>query len=686
MARLNSGVTCVCVLLALCGTAHAWQRPKLGEAFPPLRKSAGEPQLFEPALDATPVSEAPEEQAEVAELPPPAVVPALRTSAAEPPAEAAAAEKPSTVEIVGEGDASTPRLLNEPRPLRPVTSTLARAATFRGVTPGKTRREELVEAWGEPVSQAVHDEQLELEYAIEPFARIDVIIEDEIIVSMLGRYEAPVTVEAAAEVLGVAGLAPAVVRDERGRALGQYYPERGVLFGGSAVEGQFRVAQVVVEPPTAEGFLIRAEQQRRRNPQASLSDVKAALELAPENARAQALLLRMLLKADRATEAQAAAQEILQESPDNVPARITSGRASLELARFREAEREARSILERADLSPIDRASAQLLLGDVLARSPQHDVRGAMTHHHEAAQAATVAVQEATPGPAQQDALETAVEAYLAVAEDLAMGNWRRREETFAQWIAHAERVVEALAAAEVKEDWLFHVRCRALEACAASGGKIEPAPFAAAVMEMGSRLVAATPDPSRRAEFQAKLGESLLDVSQSLMIAGKHAAGRNYIFDAQRLLEAANSHHANAQTEHLLGRAYFFRGLDKAVGENDHIAAAEWYAKALPLLDRPLLPGQLNKSGAQGQRLVTMAVSLWQADQRDQAVALTEKGLRYIQDAVDRAELDRAAMTAPLTNLANMNRLLGNEVQAEKYQTRLVDFQTPVEEPKSEP
>jgi tetratricopeptide (TPR) repeat protein len=336
--------------------------------------------------------------------------------------------------------------------------------------------------------------------------------------------------------------------------------------------------------------------------------------------------------------------------------------------------------LDANSLAQIDRAAAQLLLGDVLAHSPQNDLRGAMTHHYEAAQGATAAVKDLAAAE-RRDALETAVDAYLAVAEDVARGNWRRREENFAQWISHTERVVETLADADVKDDWLLRIRRRALEASAASGGKIEPGPYAAAALEMGSRLVAGVSDPLRRAELQAALGISLLESSQSLMVAGRHAAGRNYIFDAQRLLEAANQQHANPRTEHLLGRAYFFRGLDKAVGESDHAAAAEWYAKAAPLLERPLPPGSLSGSAAHGQRLVTMAASLWEVEKREEALALTEKGLRYIQDAVDRGEIDRNALAAPLSNLANMNRLLGNEEKAATYETRLVDFQEPTKE-----
>jgi tetratricopeptide (TPR) repeat protein len=688
----HASIACIAlVLLGLCGPAGAWQRPKASDELPPLRKPAsGEPQLLTPPLDAAPVSipetEAEEEEAEIA-------LPALAPASAERPASAApagssnpAGRNPgSNVSILGEGDDAPGRLTIEARPLRSVSSTLAQAATFRGVTPGKTRRAELIAAWGQPEVETADGDQVELKYAIPPFHQVHAVLENDLVACIFGRYETPAVLKGAADTLAVSRFTPAVIRDEDDKLLGQIYPERGILFGLTGELDDLRVTQVVFASPSAEGFLTRAEQQSRRSPEASLTDAKAARELAPDNVRAQALLLRMLLGADRASEALSAAEEILQESPDNVQARLTLGRASLHLSRWRVAEREARALLEQPELSKVDRAAAQLLLGDVLVRSPQHDVRGAMTHHHGAAQDATAAVQETNPGPARQDALQIAVEAYLAVAEDLAAGNWRRREESFAQWISHAERVVESLAATDSKEDWRFHVRRRALEAAAASGGKIEPASFAAAAMEFGSRMIAAVPDPHRRAELQAALGESLLESSQAMMIAGQHAAGRNYIFDAQRLLEAAKGQHATPRTEHLLGRAYFFRGLDKAVGEGDHAAAAEWYARAAPLLDRPIPLGRLTDSGAHGQRLVTMSVSLWQAEQREQAISLTEKGLRYIQEAVDRAELERTALAAPLANLAHMNRLLGNEAKAKMYQTRLVDFQTPVEEPESE-
>jgi hypothetical protein len=75
------------------------------------------------------------------------------------------------------------------------------------------------------------------------------------------------------------------------------------------------------------------------------------------------------------------------------------------------------------------------------------------------------------------------------------------------------------------------------------------------------------------------------------------------------------------------------------------------------------------------------MAVSFWEAEKREEALALTEKGMRHIQEAVDRGEIDRSALAAPLSNLANMNRLLGNEEKAATYETRLVDFQSPAEE-----
>jgi tetratricopeptide (TPR) repeat protein len=416
------------------------------------------------------------------------------------------------------------------------------------------------------------------------------------------------------------------------------------------------------------------------------------LEFAPENLSERALEAETLLASNRAAEALATADEGLRTAPQNSRWRLIRGKALLALGRWDEAAREAEAVSNRSGAAVIHRAAARLLQGDCLALSPQHDVRAAMEHHFQAAQLATTAVQEAMRGgPAvaspeaaealRREALWTAMEAYLAIAADVAEGRWRKREETFAQWIDHAERTVASLAPADVKEDWSFYVRCRALEASAASGGKVDPAPYAAAALEGGARLIAAAPDAQIRADVQAQLGVTLFESSQKLTAAGQREAARNCLFDGQRLLEAAVQQPGGSRDiAYLLGRIYFVLGFDHAA-EEDHTQAAKWYAKAAPLLEGPLPPSRLAEAGVHGERLVSMGVSFWQTQQREQALALTEKGLRYIQQAVDQGQLDRSALTVPLNNLTNMNRALGNTEQAERYHTRLVDFQTPADE-----
>jgi tetratricopeptide (TPR) repeat protein len=524
-----------------------------------------------------------------------------------------------------------------------------------------------------------------------PFRRVEATLEGEVVVSLVFRLENTAAIEAAAELFGLAKFMPAVIESPRGELLGQIYPERGALFGFVAHDESPRVAHVVLEAPATEGFLVRAQQNWRWRPQTGLTDIRTVLAFDPENLQARKLLGAVLLALARPAEALAAVEEALSGAPEDVHLRLLRSRALLDLGRGDEAEREALQVMDHPRVSSVDRAAAQLLLGDILAAAPRRDVRSALGRHYEAAERATAAVQEAMRGSAAASRTESdddrgayreglwiAVEAYLAIARDLAEGHWRQRAERFGQWVRHAEATVEGLAPADSKEDWLFHVRCRALESSAASGGKIDPAPYAAAALEHGARLLATSSDPIHRANLQEELGAAFLETSESLHVAGKREAARNYIFDAQRLLEAAvRQEAASRETAYLLGRTYFVLGLDRAVA-GDHRAAAEWYAKAVPLWEQPLPPARIAETGALGQRMVSMAVSFWEAERRDQALALTEKGLQWMQRATDRGALDRAALAVPLANLAKMNRLLGNEDQAERYQTRLVDFQTP--------
>jgi tetratricopeptide (TPR) repeat protein len=552
-------------------------------------------------------------------------------------------------------------------------------AAFRGVTPGKTSLDEVIREWGEPAERTAEGERETLRYAAAPFARIEVDVDGGVVASVVGHLREPATLSAVSAMFDLGESAPAAIYDANGQVLGQVYPERGVLVGLTARDGESLAAQVAVEPIAAEGFVLRAEQQRHRQPQRSLADVQAALRLGPQSTRPAAIAAEIMLHAGNADEALAAAAAAMKEHQGDASLRLARAAALLALGRFEEAGREAEHVLKSKDASLVQSARANLLLGDIAADGPDRDVRKAMEHHQEAAQQAAAAFAPSSGEP-RHEAAEAAIESDLAIARDLAAGKWRGRGAAFAQWIEHAEQLAGSLPA-ESQDEQRFRIECVALSAGAAIKDHFDAAPYAAAANERAVQLLAGAADPWRRAEVQWRLGESLFTAADSLHSAGKHELARGYAQDALRLLEAARPHRGvGGDGEYLLGRVYFFIGVDQAVANRDHRAAATWYDKAAACWAKPLPPARQRDAGLHGERLVSMGVSYWHIDEREKGVALTEQGLRLMQQAVERGSLPRTALAVPFNNLASMNRALGNEQQADQYQTRLVDFQEPTE------
>jgi tetratricopeptide (TPR) repeat protein len=77
------------------------------------------------------------------------------------------------------------------------------------------------------------------------------------------------------------------------------------------------------------------------------------------------------------------------------------------------------------------------------------------------------------------------------------------------------------------------------------------------------------------------------------------------------------------------------------------------------------------------GRTFVSMGVSYWETDRREEAVHLTEIGLRQIERGVRANVIDASELAAPYRNLAKMYNDLGEREQAVKY-SRLAESLNP--------
>lgn len=584
---------------------------------------------------------------------------------------APAAEHPRNEAAVGdepqERDDETLRPIAEPRdgPAR------VEAASFSGVTPGVTKLAEVEKAWGLPREMGKQDGLLIQRFKIEPFERVEVHYEGDTVAAVMIRFAEAFPASGVAKQLDLSDVRPVLISNELGEILGQAFPERGVLFAFEpSVDDKpsMKVAQIILEPISAEPFVLRAETDLENRTKSASLDLEQALKLDPKNARAHWLYSRALASLGKTDEAAAAAAEAVALAPNDPQYRVSRAQVLARQGKMVEAMQEAQRAVALAEKRPHVKARALCLLGDLSASGPAPNYRQALQLHTEAVKLADQWTEDKHPA-IRIAAKEVLIDAHLGAAHDIAWGEWKDKEAAVPHWLERAAAAADDLIAREgAGEDQRFRVCARALAACVGVRGGVDPTVWAKAAVHIGEKMIAATDDPARQSQLRWDLGMALYDALQTFQMRNDHSSALKYGELAVQHLSAADPQRSPA-TEYLLGRLYFRLGAVYSLRQKDHRSAVAWFDKAVPLLEKPLPPEAAADIGRHGETFVSMGVSYWEVGKRDQAVRLTRRGVELMEQAVRQGAADTAALAVPYGNLSAMHRQLGAAAEADKYQ-----------------
>jgi tetratricopeptide (TPR) repeat protein len=547
------------------------------------------------------------------------------------------------------------------------------AASFKGVTPGLSTKANVEKAWGKPKETAQPNGSLVQLYSVDPFRRVEVNYDGDRVASVVIRFDRPFPADGVAKQLDLATVRPVLISNELGEVLGLAYPERGVLFAFEASKEtekpSMKVAQLVLEPISAEPFVLRAETTLESRRDLSRRDLEQALSLEPDNARAHWLNSRVLVGMEQYEKALAEAGHAVRLSPDNPHYHVTRSQVLAQLGRLPEAVEEAQKAVDNSQKRPHVKARALCLMGDLTASGAKPDYKKALELHTQALQIADPLTSD--PHPALRVAAKEAlIDAHLGAAHDIAWGEWKEKSKAVVRWLERALAVANDLVATEgASEEQVFRVYVRAMAAYVGVHGGIDLEPTVTAVVATGNELIAGTGDPIRRAQFQWDLGMALYDAVQICQMRAEYDSALKYGQQSADYLTKANETKRTTSSAFLLGRLYFRLGTIHAMGNHDHRAAVAWFDKAVPLLERPSLEDLATDLGRHGETFVSMGVSYWEAGQKEKAVTLTEKGIKWMEQAVAQGTLDRPALAVPYNNLASMHRKLGSGDKADKFQ-----------------
>jgi tetratricopeptide (TPR) repeat protein len=339
------------------------------------------------------------------------------------------------------------------------------------------------------------------------------------------------------------------------------------------------------------------------------------------------------------------------------------------LGRHGDAVRIVGDIVDRADLPDLVKADALLRHAELAGSGADPDFKLALARYQEA-------IKLVEPFSAdkrvsvRRGAKHALLEAHLGLAQTIAWGYWQQKEKSVPKWLGRAEVFAEDLVKTEqASADVRLKVVRTALSCSVATKGNVNPVNWTKRGLSVAKTLLNDSEDQWRRRHIQWEVGLALYDALQADIHRGyqEHAI-TNATLVLSYLEEGVQARQRSPEETYLLGRLYFRIGSLHAVVKSDHVTAIYWFEKATPLLKRPLPLAALADLGQQGETFVSMGVTYWEADRKEDGLRLTEHGVKLMEQAVENKSISPRVLAIPYGNLSSMHHELGHAEQAESY------------------
>lgn len=540
---------------------------------------------------------------------------------------------------------------------------------FNGVLLGETTLDEVLQNWGQPLARGGEGANARLKYQIDPFAGVEVSFaggKAAAVVVDLGDQFSPADV---AKELNLKLEDAVAVEDAAGNELGLVFPERGVSMRFEDDAAEPKVAQIGLDQVSARPFVMRAERRRLERPSAALIDVATALKLNPDEARAHWLKGRILAAAGRPREALACVETALKLDPKSAEYLLSRAGLLADQGLFENALKDNETVINGTQKLAHYQARAWRQRGDLLADGPAPDAQQALDAHMRAMRIAESLFDDPT-ATIRRDAKQTLIEAHLAVADDVAWGDFQAKEAATARWLAKAESLAkQGILEDRLSQYLILEVYERGLGACVGTPGAVDPLDWAERLERTTAAALQDCQDPLKRRQIQFEAGLGLYDALQALHARGDVDNALRFGTVAVEMIQAGRVGRDEAPNDaYRFGRLYFRIGSLYAVAKNDHKQAVEWFDRSAPLLERPLPDAAAADRGRQGETLVSMGLSYWTVGKRERGLQLTDLGTRFMQRAVSEGMLHPEAMGVAYSNLAVMHDGMGDATTGRRF------------------
>ncbi len=538
-------------------------------------------------------------------------------------------------------------------------------ASFHGAHPGRTTRAELEQVWGP--GEPVPGEETTSSWRIEPFDRVEVSFSDDTVATISIKLAEPMEVADLARQLEIADLRTVTIRDEDGTAFGEAYPERGVILSVDSETGKANA--ILIEPLDADAFVLRAEGELDTCSAYAVADLQYAIEIDPEHVRAHRLLLTVSSDQGQWHRALEIAENAVRLDPSDPWIRFKLAAVLVALDRPADARATIDGLTASRDESPLLAAQRERLLGRIALVGPKHDDRAAVDHFTESIKLAAPLLSKRSPA-VQAAAREVLLDAHLGTALAIAEGTWQQKSRVIPKWIARAEAVVKEHPGSDQERQVLELQLCRgALAVAAASTESVEPLPWVKRLLEVRDTMNETVADPWRRRQVDWDVGQGLADAITAAQLRGDASDMLDNATLTAAYLERGAEHRQLTEAEQKeLGDLMFRIGILHSLQRGDHATAVTWFDRTIPLWNSNERFERDGELGRLGESYVSMAISYWQVDRRDDALELSRRGVDLMVDSVDSGRLEERALAVAYGNLATMYAEQGDDVRSQSY------------------
>ena len=540
-------------------------------------------------------------------------------------------------------------------------------ASFRGVHPGKTTADELRAGWGEGEPFTREDGTHGIYWKIEPFERVELTLDADVVTAIRIKLAEPVAVSDLAKQLEISDLRTVSILDEQGVSIGEVFPERGVIF--SVKPGTQSATAVMIEPLDAESFVLRAEGEIDVCSAFAVADLQYAVEIDPKHLRAHRLLMVLMCDQGKWQQALQLAETAGRIDPSDIWTKMKHARILLSLDRPAEALAIVETVKATPNSPSLVSAQVERLLGRIELANDTPDHQRAVEHFAEAIRRSSALLTKPSPA-VQQAAREIMLDAHLGTAEAIALGTWQQKSRVIPKWMARAEAVVAECTAEQSVQQTLELQLCRgALAVAAGSAESFEPLPWVKRLLEIRDRMSESVNDPWRRRQIDWDVGQGLLDAMAAAQLRGDASDMLdNGTLTAAYLERGGERRELTDKERKDFGDLLFRIGIMHSLQRGDHATAVTWFDRVIPLWDGNSRLERDREVGQLGESYVSMAISYWQVDRRDDALAISRRGVDMMVAAVDAKQLEERALAVAYGNLSTMYAEQGDDTQSETY------------------